>query len=185
MTHLAYSLHYHSCKPNGHEFTAGRLGAIIPNERRYTMAWNLMKRRNDHDVFGALQRQINSVFDDLWGTNDDHFVRSEFIPRMDVKESANKITVKADLPGMEQNDIDVEIKDPVLTIKGERKEEKESDEERGHIREMSYGMFQRSISLPDGIKPEQIKATYKNGTLIVEIPKDEKKAPKQIEVKVN
>jgi len=92
--------------------------------------------------------------------------------------------VRVDLPGMEQKDIDVQLKDNILTIKGERKTEKEEKDQEHRVYEISYGCFQRSIALSEEILAEEVKASYKNGVLNIEIPKDKSKAPKQISVKV-
>jgi len=150
------------------------------------MSWNLIRRNKDHmDGFSQLQRQINTMFDEFDNQSHNLFQHVNFVPAVDVTEEESQIIVKADIPGMEQKDIDVQIKDHILTIKGERKQEKDHKDEHGTIREMSYGSFQRSFSIPEGYMADKANATYKNGVLSIEIPKDPVKAPKQISVKVN
>ncbi|MGC8719420.1 MAG: Hsp20/alpha crystallin family protein [Thermodesulforhabdaceae bacterium] len=112
------------------------------------------------------------------------FATERFIvPAFDVSETDEHIIVKADLPGVDVKDIDISIVGNVLTVKGEKKQEKEEKNESYHRIERSYGSFSRSISLPAEVNPEAVEAVYKDGVLKLTIPKAEKSKPKKIEIK--
>jgi HSP20 family protein len=128
------------------------------------------------DPFGELlsmQREMDRLIRRLgFGTTPESEVETfAWMPRIDVKTSGDDMVVYAELPGLDRDDIDVEVTDGVLTIKGERKSEKESEKEGWLIRERSYGAFQRSLVLPEGVNPEAIRADYKDGVLEVHVPK--------------
>lgn len=107
-------------------------------------------------------------------------------PTLDIAEDKTNITIKADLPGLKQEEIEVNVdENDVLTIKGERKAEAESKEKNYHKIERVYGAFERSLQLNTAIDKEKIKATYKNGVLDITLPKIEKAKPKQIRVDLN
>jgi HSP20 family protein len=91
--------------------------------------------------------------------------------------------LKAELPGMKVDDIEIEVDDNVLTLKGERTFEEKIDDERYYRVERRYGSFQRSLALPQGVKADEIQATYEDGVLQVTVPKAEAEKPKRIEVK--
>ena len=107
-----------------------------------------------------------------------------WIPEVDVTEEKDRIIVKADLPGMKQEDISVEVTDGVLTIKGERKQEIESKEGKTYRLERSYGSFLRSFTLPAGVDAAKVNAVYKNGVLEVTVPKLAGAKAKQVKVEV-
>ena len=110
--------------------------------------------------------------------------RFEWAPSVDVSESDGSVVVKAELPGMESNDIDVDLTGNVLTIKGEKKiEEEKKEEERVYCRERFYGTFQRSFRLPAGVESDKVEANFKNGVLTVTVPKSEESKHKKIEIK--
>lgn len=94
-----------------------------------------------------------------------------WMPKIDVKRSGDDVMVRAELPGIKPEDVDIELTDNVLTIKGERSSEEEKENEGWLIRESSYGSFERSISIPEGVDPSAIKANFENGVLEVEVPK--------------
>jgi HSP20 family protein len=109
---------------------------------------------------------------------------ADWSPTSDIVESKNEITIKAELPGVEEKAINVEIENGVLTINGERKAEKTS-EEKGYRRvERSYGNFLRTFTLPTTVEPEKIKADFTNGVLTVHLPKKEAAKPQTIRVDV-
>jgi HSP20 family protein len=108
----------------------------------------------------------------------------EWAPAVDVYEDENKVVVKAELPGMTDKDIDVNILNNTLTIKGEKKKEEEKKEQSYYRLESSYGVFQRSITLPSHVAADKVKASFKNGILEIELPKKEEAKPKQIRVDV-
>ena len=108
-----------------------------------------------------------------------------WIPEVDITEEQDRILVRADLPGMKQEEISVEVADGVLTIKGERKREEEKREGKTYRVERSYGSFLRSFTLPAGIDAAKVNATYKNGVLDIVLPKLAEAKAKQIKVDVN
>jgi HSP20 family protein len=105
-------------------------------------------------------------------------------PEVDVREMDNEIIVEAEIPGMEQKDIDVSIKDNVLTLKGEKKMEKEEKEANYHRVERTYGSFVRSLMLPSKVSADKATAKYKNGVIKITVPKTEEVKPKEIAVEV-
>lgn len=103
-------------------------------------------------------------------------------PAVDIYDNDEKICIKAELPGVDKKDINVDVKDGVLTLTGERSYEKDVKEESYHRKERAFGKFHRSFTLPEGLDPEKIGADYKDGILRIEIPKAEEKKPKKIEI---
>jgi HSP20 family protein len=108
----------------------------------------------------------------------------EWLPSLDVAETKNEIVVKAEVPGLEPKDIDISLSDGLLTIKGEKKQEREEKEENYHLVERSYGSFTRSIRLPKEVQSDKINASYKNGVLKVVLPKSEEAKKKEVKIKV-
>jgi HSP20 family protein len=106
----------------------------------------------------------------------------EWVPLLDVLENKDEITVRIDVPGMEPAEIDVSISGDVLHIKGERKQEVEREDENYHVIERDYGKFDRRVELPTSVDMDSIKASYKNGVLIVRLPKLEEKEVEEIRV---
>jgi len=115
-----------------------------------------------------------------FGTED--MAMSNWQPKVDVYDDKDNIIIKAELPGVDKKGISIDLKDRILTLKGERSEEKEVKEERFYRKELSYGRFERSFTLPSNVKPEQVKADYKDGILRIEVQKPEHEKPKQITV---
>jgi HSP20 family protein len=108
-----------------------------------------------------------------------------WLPSVDIGEDKNTIVIHADLPGIDQKDIKVTVDNDILTLQGERTDEKK-DEDRGYHRlERRFGTFQRSFTLPAGVDSKKIAADYKDGVLTVKLPKTEEAKPKEIEIKVN
>ncbi len=106
-------------------------------------------------------------------------------PAVDILENEQSLVLKADIPGMTENEIGISIENGTLTVKGERKFEKQEDKAGYHRIERSYGTFARSFLLPDSVDAEHVAADYKNGLLTVTIPKKEVAKPRKIEVKVS
>lgn len=133
-------------------------------------------------------RTRDSIFDDLF--NELYSLPTSFLsksgmdlsPRIDISETDNEYKIEAELPGINQKEIDVKIDNNILTIKGKKEDIKEEKEKNYHLRERYYGAFQRSISLPNNIEPEKIKASFENGVLNISVPKSDKRAPKKIEI---
>lgn len=109
----------------------------------------------------------------------------EWEPVVDLSETSQAIILRAELPGMEADDIDVSITGHSITIKGERKQEKEEQDENFHKIERSYGMFSRTIQLPVEIDPDKVKATYKKGVLTLKMPKVKAETVKKVQIQTN
>ena len=103
-------------------------------------------------------------------------------PVVDIYDEGGKTVIKAEIPGVDKDKINVDVKDGILTLTGERSYENETKEENYHRRERAYGKFQRSFALAEGLDPDTIDADYKDGVLKIEIPKPEGKKPKKIEI---
>lgn len=137
-------------------------------------------------LFG-MQREINRLFDDMFRGGmqaDDTNGLSFWNPAVDIAEQENEYVVNVELPGMNKDDVKITLESNVLTIRGEKKQEKESKQGNYHRAERAYGSFQRSFTLPTTVKSDRIDATYKDGILTITLPKVEEAKPKQIEVKV-
>ena len=106
-------------------------------------------------------------------------------PSVDIFETENDLILKADVPGVELKDIDIQIENGTLTLKGERKFEEKKEEGGWHRVERSYGTFERVFTLPDSVNPEEVKADYKNGTLTITLPKKEIAKPRQVKIQVS
>ena len=113
---------------------------------------------------------------------DREHTRGRWLPAVDVYETDDAYVVNAELPGMKKDDISIDVKDGILTVRGERRSETEVKEKRYYRKERVFGSFQRSFSLPEGVESEKITAEFKNGMLTVSIPRPEEKKPKQITV---
>ena len=125
-----------------------------------------------------VQNQVNRLVDQMWGGR-----QESWMPAVDVFDKQDAVVLKAELAGMDPDDIQIEVEDNVLTIKGERNFEEKVDEERYYRVERRYGSFQRSLALPQGVKADEIQAAYDDGILTVTVPKAEEEKPKKIEVK--
>ncbi len=138
------------------------------------------------DLMG-IQDEINRLFDWTLGRaplEGAGLVQGEWAPAMDVSENEHAVFVKAELPGMTEKDIDVNILGNTLTIKGEKRKEEEKKEQSYYRLERIYGSFQRAITLPTTVDASKCKASFKNGVLEIEMPKKEEAKPKQIKVNV-
>ena len=107
------------------------------------------------------------------------------IPSLDVYEEKDAVVVKAELPGMKKEDIEVNLTGETLTIKGEKKEDKEVKEDNYYRRERSYGSFLRTVALPCEVKSDEIKASFKDGVLDIRLPKTEEAKKKSVAVKID
>jgi HSP20 family protein len=105
-------------------------------------------------------------------------------PRLDIAESKDMLTIKAELPGLEAKDLDVSVSGDTLTIKGEKKQEREEKDERRHVVERSYGAFARTVRLPAPVIQDKITAGFKNGVLTISLPKTEEAKQKAIPINV-
>jgi len=134
----------------------------------------------------VMQDRLNRFFDDLGRrTDDDVMSRGDWMPAVDIYQSdANEVVLKAELPGLEREDIDVNVENNTLTIKGERRQDVEVKKEHFHRVERSYGAFSRSFSLPSTIDSGNVRADYHDGVLTVSLPLREESKPRQIQVAV-
>jgi HSP20 family protein len=107
---------------------------------------------------------------------------ADWKPAVDVYEEDNAIVIKAELPGIDKKDIEVELNDGVLTLKGERNYENEVKEDNYYRKERAYGKFHRAFTLPEGLDPEKVEAAFKDGVLKVTVPKPEEKQSRKISV---
>jgi HSP20 family protein len=136
----------------------------------------------------ALQERMNGLFSDVRAqapVRGEEIVQGAWIPAVDIFETNEAIVLKAELSGITAQDISVEVKDNTLTLKGEKKFEKEVKEENYHRVERSYGSFQRAFTLPGTIHQEKVKAKFKDGILEITLPKVEEAKPKQVKVEIS
>ncbi len=136
----------------------------------------------------ALQERMNQLFSNVSNqgpVREEEVLRSSWTPAVDIFETPEAIVLKAELPGIAAQDIAVEVKDHILTLKGEKKWEKETKEENYHRMERSYGSFQRTFTLPGTVRQEKAKAKFKDGILEIALPKVEEARPRQIKVEIS
>ncbi len=144
---------------------------------------------NPFRAVSRLVRPERGLLADLFGDDLDSFLglndrERAFVPRVDIKENKTNYKIVAELPGLEKDDVKVEVNDHILTIEGEKKEEKEEKEDGYYRVERSYGSFHRSFGLPEDIKEEKIEAGFKNGVLTLTIPRSKEQKAKQINITV-
>lgn len=134
----------------------------------------------------TLQDQVNRLFDDNF-TRDrtGHADLATWAPPVDIYETENELVIKADLPDLQDKDIDVRVEGNTLTIRGDRKFEKDVNEDNYLRIERAYGSFMRSFSLPNTVRSESILADYHNGVLTLHMAKREESKPKQIKISVS
>lgn len=131
----------------------------------------------------GLQSEVNRIFDSFFGGSDrPNGVSRRWVPAMDLAETAEELVLTADLPGMSEDDITIEVKDNVLQISGERQVSREQKDRGFHRVERSSGRFARSLSLPEGIDAEKVAASFDRGVLEVRIPKPEERKPHRVAI---
>jgi HSP20 family protein len=135
----------------------------------------------------ALQNRMNSLFQDYNRSQSegDALTTAAFVPPVDIYEDEHKIVLKLEVPGMKEDELDIQLENNVLTVRGERKFEKEEKEENFHRIERRYGSFYRSFTIPNTVNPEGVKANYDAGVLKIELEKRAEAKPKQIKVAVS
>jgi HSP20 family protein len=134
----------------------------------------------------SIQDEMNRLFDDFFGRP---LARTEWTegvwsPTVDVSEDKDNVIIRAEMPGTKKEDVDISIQDNVLTLNGEKKQEKEEKDKNYHRVERSYGSFCRSFQLPTSVKTDKIKANYRDGVLNITLPKTEEVKPKQIPISI-
>jgi HSP20 family protein len=139
-------------------------------------------------IFGRMERDMEKLFGRqllLSGPDEEETMAAvQWAPAVDVSEDDKEYLVKAELPELKKEDVKINVENHTLTISGERRAEKEEKGKRYHRIERSFGSFQRRFAIPEGIDSSKVAAEFKDGLLLVHLPKDEKAKPKAIEVKV-
>jgi HSP20 family protein len=133
----------------------------------------------------TLQNEMNRLFDNVFGdapqpSNGGTLRR--WMPPMDLVETEDHFVLRADLPGLGEGDVNIELEDRVLTVSGERKAEHESTKEGFHRIERAFGAFSRSLTLPEGVNPEAVEAHFNRGVLEIRVPKPEARKPRKITI---
>ena len=131
----------------------------------------------------TLQNRVNALFRDF-GDGESAVAAASFVPAVDIYEDEKKVVLKLEVPGMAEKDLDVSVENNVLTVKGERKFEKEEKEENFHRIERRYGSFFRAFTLPTTVDTESVQASYNAGVLKLELKKKAEAQPKQIKINV-
>lgn len=136
--------------------------------------------------FNVLRRQFDRLFDDFgagaftnWSGN------GHFMPQADYAETDKEIVITADLPGVDQKDVSITLENDVLTIRGEKRSQRDEKKERYQLAERSYGVFERAMSVPRGIDAEKIKASYEKGVLKVTLPKPAEMLAQRKQIPIN
>jgi len=138
--------------------------------------------------YTELDRTVNGLFEQPFGIRpiwDDR--KAEVLawqPQVNVYEDKDHLSIEAQLPGIDLNDVELSVKEQTLQLRGERKVETEKSKDGYHFREAQYGKFFRSFSLPSTVNPDEAKATYDKGVLTITIPKQEKAKPRTIQIEV-
>jgi HSP20 family protein len=145
---------------------------------RWTNHWDTARE------LSSLRDEIDRLFQSplAWLQNGSQPFSSGWVPAIDVYEDKDHVFVRAEIPGMKKDEIDISLHEGVLALSGERKLEKEHEKAEGHRVERFVGRFQRSITLPSPVDAAKVRATYKDGVLAVTLPKAEEAKPKQISV---
>jgi HSP20 family protein len=150
--------------------------SLIPVGRERAVA------RSEFNPFATLQQEIDRLFDGF-ATSFSGFPARGLVPSMDLSETDKEIELTAELPGLEEKDVQLNVADNVLTIRGEKKNEREEKNKDYQLVERSYGSFTRSIQLPTGVNPDSIKAVMSKGVLRVTVPKPAPSQAKKIDIK--
>jgi HSP20 family protein len=134
----------------------------------------------------AVQARLNRIFNEPYEPGDDTLVRADWVPAVDVFETAqHELVLKAELPGVKREDIDLKVENNILTIRGQRQRDAEVKEDAYHRIERSYGSFARSFTLPNTVSADGIKAEFKDGVLTVTLPAREEAKPRQVQISIN
>jgi HSP20 family protein len=136
--------------------------------------------------FSTLQDRMNRLFRESFSDpgRDESLVASSFAPAVDVYEDEHNVTLKIEVPGIDEKDIDIRVENNLLTVHGERKIEKEEKEENYRRVERQYGSFTRTFTLPNTVDTDNVQASYDKGVLKINLPKKAEAKPKQIKVNV-
>jgi HSP20 family protein len=162
---------------------------VKPNERREVAPWRPMTEMTQ------IERMMDRMLEDMWGRpwrSLFDFGRHRRLmgdlelagPAIEIGEDNNDVVVKAELPGMKKEDIEISIAERLLTIKGEKKREAERKGEGYHYSERSYGAFERCLEIPRDVQADKVHAAFKDGVLEIRLPKTEEAKRKEVKVKV-
>ena len=133
-------------------------------------------------IQNEMNRLFNTFFDQPNQTGRGSGTMRRWLPPMDLIEAADQYVLRADLPGLSDGDVSIQLEDNVLTISGERKAEHEQQQEGYYRLERAFGAFSRSLTLPDGVEPDGVQAHFDRGVLEIRIPKPEQKKPKTVQI---
>jgi HSP20 family protein len=144
----------------------------------------ISRYREPTSLFGLqrLNRILDEAFAGLPFQEQGNVITSTWFAPTDVSEDQNSLRITMELPGVDPNDVRLSLENNILTIRGEKKQQAEENNERVHRFERTYGMFERTFALPNSVDPERIEARYENGVLVVSIPKAERAKPREIRV---
>jgi HSP20 family protein len=131
----------------------------------------------------TLNSRLNQIFAD-YSRGTDELTSTGFVPPVDIYEDEHNVTLKLEVPGVSEQDLDIRVENNTLTVRGERRFEKEEKEENFHRIERRYGSFSRSFTLPNTVDSDRVQASYVNGVLSVQIAKKAEAKPKQIKVSI-
>jgi HSP20 family protein len=144
--------------------------------------------RSPLEGVAVLQNRLNSIFNDFTSSNgeleNESLSAGNFIPPVDIYEDANRLVLKLEVPGIPQEDLQINVENQTLTVKGERKLVKDEKEENFHRIERRYGSFVRSFTLPATIETDSAQANYENGVLSIALQKKEAAKPKQLKIEI-
>ena len=134
----------------------------------------------------TLREKMNRMFEDIFSQRSGEgkeMVTCSWAPAVDIFETEKELVLSAEIPGIDEKDIEIKVEDNTLSLKGERKFEKETKEENYHRLERSYGSFFRAFTLPNSIDPERIQAAHENGVLKITMPKREERQPRKVKIR--
>ena len=144
----------------------------------------MLTRWDPFRELNALQNRLSRLFEEQYGGREEALTAGAFVPPVDIYEDEHSIQLKLEVPGIDQKDLDVKVENNVLTIRGERKFEKEENEENFRRVERQYGSFTRTFTLPNTVDAENVQASYDKGILKIALPKKAEAKPKRIKVNV-
>ncbi len=150
--------------------------------------WRPTSEWDPFSLISSVRDEMDRLFDNSlapWRPTGAGFSEGAWTPEVDVIEDENSVIIRANIPGLKQDEIDLSVVGDTLTLKGEKKQESEVKKENYHRIERSYGFFQRVIPLPSAVDADKVKASYQDGVLEVELPKKEEAKPKKIDIKLS
>ncbi len=147
---------------------------------------SMITRWDPFRELNTITDRMNRLFQESFGqgSRDEGLMTANFVPPVDIYEDEHSVTIKMEVPGIDQKDIDVRVENNTLVVRGERKFEKDEKEENFHRIERRYGSFYRAFTLPNTVNTDDVSADYENGVLKVKLTKKAEAKPKQIKVNV-